>query len=231
MRPALGANPGLPAPQIASVLISVSQLGLRPSNAWLGAVLSSLEMQLDRLLAPELGAVLTALARLGTRPTSPWMAMHEAALSAHAASLTAADLVAVVAAYGDLKHRPRGKLLRVLVERSQAALQLMADSARSAQRAELEAGGTAAASGGSGGQQLPLPLPLPQQQPALGQGSPPAAHVEMLDTQQLVQLVSGLAQMRCQPGRDWQDAFWQVRCQPLHARMYACAYSCAAAHW
>ncbi|KAG2502232.1 hypothetical protein HYH03_000718 [Edaphochlamys debaryana] len=82
------SGPGLTrltAPELAAVVFTLSAFSVRPSDAWLGTAMASLQLGLPQLSGAALARLLSGLVQLGVRPTSPWMALYEQALAAELA--------------------------------------------------------------------------------------------------------------------------------------------------
>ncbi len=70
----------LTSQELAECVFTLAEFNVRPSEAWLGAAMSDLQLGLVQLGGKQLAQLLWALVRLGVRPTSPWLALYEEAL-------------------------------------------------------------------------------------------------------------------------------------------------------
>lgn len=70
----------LTSQELAECVFTLAEFSVRPSEAWLGAAMSDLQLGLVQLGGKQLAQLLWALVRLGVRPTSPWLALYEEAL-------------------------------------------------------------------------------------------------------------------------------------------------------
>ncbi|MEW5315880.1 MAG: hypothetical protein WDW38_007279 [Sanguina aurantia] len=63
----------VPAGEVAEMLAAFSTIHTRPSPAWLGSCMATLQPRLSTLRGPQLVTALWALSRLGVKPTSSWL--------------------------------------------------------------------------------------------------------------------------------------------------------------
>ncbi|KAG1669521.1 hypothetical protein FOA52_015688 [Chlamydomonas sp. UWO 241] len=102
-RPGFGS---IPADGLAALTASLADAGVRPSQGWLGALMSHVQGRLSDISGGSHAQLLWALVRLGVRPTGPWLGGFVEANGQRLRSMQASDLALLARALSDISFAP-----------------------------------------------------------------------------------------------------------------------------